>query len=221
MLQAGTTAGDLHAAFLRRARARAGFTLIEALVALSMFIVVLLAVFATADFGSKSANNEAERDEALGEVTTGVARIDSELRRAYKVNKPRGTSESGYMDILARLPVTGAVRVFINCEYKPAGSTYDECVRYQQAASATYTAGEAPSGVTAQVLVPRVLNETKSEGSDKVFRGLSTPSGSGEEPTYGEIVIHTPSKGGLSTSYYTHQVEIRDAFYMRDLDYGN
>ena len=204
-----------------RLRACAGFTLIESLIALAMFMFVLVGVFATADFSSKNATNEAEHNEALSEVTSGAARILSELRRAYQVNKPRGTTESGYMDVLVRLPVTGAVRVFINCEYKEPGGSYDECVRYQQSASESYTAGEAPKGVTPQVIVPRVLNETKAEGKDKVFRSLATPSGSGEQPTYGELVLHTPSKGRVSASYYTHQVEIKEAFYMRDLDYGH
>lgn len=208
---------------MRKLRARGGFTLIEALVAMSMFIVVLLAVLVTADFSSRASNNEASRSEALSDETTGVARIALELRRTYQVLAPLNNSESSYMDVLVRLPVNGAKRIFINCEYKePSSGTYkgayNECVRYESAPTG-YTAGTAPSGVTPEVIVPRVLNQTTADTSDKVFKNLTTPSG-GSEPAYGEISVDSPGNGGLSTSVYKHQFTVRDSFFLHDLDYG-
>ena len=211
----------------QRASARAGFTLIEALVALSMFVVVMIGVLSTADFASKDANNEAERNVAISEVTVGIARIVGELRSAYKVNYPipseTGSHESSKLDVMVRIPGTSAPqRVFYNCAYKEPSGSYDECVRYQSAASAAYTAGEAPAGVTPQPVVTRVLNETSSDATspDPVFKNLKTPSSAGTQPTYGEIVIHTLGKGALTTSNYKHQVEIKDSFYLRNLDLG-
>ena len=227
MLQAATIDGNLRAAVWRRARGRAGFTLVEALVALSMFIIVLIAVLGTAEFASRDASNEAERNVALTEVTTGVARIVADLRSAYKVNYPipseTGSHESSKLDVLVRIPGTAAPqRVFYNCAYNEASGSYDECVRYQSAASIAFTAGQPPAGVTPLVIVPRVLNETTADATspDPVFKNLQTPSGVGAQPTSGEIVIHTPGRGQLSTSNFKHQVEIRDSFYLRNLDFG-
>ncbi len=205
------------------ARGCAGFTLIESLVALSMFIVVLIAVLSASDFAVRDANNEAERNVAISDVTTGIARIVAELRRVYQVNAPVTPiekSESSYLDVMVRVPGSSAKRLLINCAYKEPGGSYDECVRYESPASEAFTAGTPPAGATPEAIVPRVLNETSADEKDAVFKKLSTPSGTGKQPTYGVITIHTPGKGGLSTSNYAHQVEISDAFYIRNLDYG-
>ena len=192
-----------------------------------MFIVVLLAVFAAAESATRNASNEAERNEALSEETTGISRMITDLRGAYQVNYPthaKGSEKtaltSDKIDVLARLRGVGARRVFISCEYKEPNTSYDECVLYESSETTGFTAGTAPSGVSPQVLVPRVLNETSEDSGDPVFQAMYTPSEAGGQPTYGEIVIHTPSKGSLSGGVYKHQVELRDSFYLHNLDYG-
>ncbi len=204
------------------ARSRAGFTLIEALVAMSMFVVVLFAVFAAAEFATKASSNETERNAALSEVTTGTARLVAELRRAYTIVYPEGSTHTTAteIDFYEHLAAgAGNQQVLIKCNYKPTGATYYECVRYQYPTSTAFAAGTAPTGITAEVMVPRVLNETSADASDPAFKSLSYPSGSAF-PTYGEIVIHTPSKGGQSNSNYAHQVEIKNSFFIRDLEFG-
>ena len=218
-----------------RLRESAGFTLVELLVAMSMFVIVATAVFAALEAATTTASNETERNEAISEVTTGVARMIAELQRAYKVIAPikesEGSLSSSYMDVLVRIPETGNVQVVYECgrEEEQSGKKtgYDECVRYQMSAAATFTPGVVPSGagVTAlRKVVPRVINETSGDasaaGTDKVFTGLETPSGSGTEPTLGNVTIRTPGKGGLSTGNYKHQVVISNSFYLRQLDYG-
>jgi len=196
-----------------------GFTLIELLVALVLASVVLLGVMAALDFSVKSSANENARNDALSVETTAVARMVSDLRNAYQVNAPIGSSTSSYMDVLVRTPGVGPQRLFYNCTYKdPASGLYD-CARYVSSATG-FTAGTIPGGVTPSIIVPRVLNETASDPGDPVFSHLSTPSSSGKQPTFGTITVHTPSKGELSTGYYTHQVVISNDFYLRQLDYG-
>lgn len=216
-----TTTHDGCSAGPARLRTQGGFTLIEALVAMSMFVVVLFAVFASAEFATRDSSNETERNVALSEETTGAARIVSELRRAYIFVYPEGSSHttSSEVDFDEHIAEVGNKQVLINCAYKPTGSTYDECVRYQYPTTTAFTAGSAPSGITGEVIVPRVLNETSADSSDPVFKALTYPA-SAKFPTYGEIAIHTPSKGGLNTSNYSHQVVIADSFFLRDLEFG-
>lgn len=204
-----------------RMRSQRGFTLLEALIAMSMFIVVLLAVFASAEFATKDSNNETERNLALSETTTGAARLVAELRRAYRILYPEGSTNatSDEIDFWEHIPEVGARQVLIRCNYKPSGSSYDECVRYQFPTATLFTPGAAPSGIPAEVMVQRVLNETSSDPRDPVFQALSYPE-EAEFPTYGELVIHTPGKGGLTTSNYSHQVEIRNSFFIRNLEFG-
>jgi prepilin-type N-terminal cleavage/methylation domain-containing protein len=205
----------------RTVRERAGFTLVEALIALTMFSVVMLAVFAAADFTSKTASSESERNVAISEATQGVARMVADMRRAYKVNYPESpTTESSVMDLDVRVPGSGAKRVFYNCAYKET-SKYNECVRYESAVGGT--AGTAPAGVAAQPIIRRVVNETSADKPDPVFQKLAVAAdvSTGKQPTTGEIVLHTVGKGELSTSAYKHQLQINDSFYLPNLDFGH
>jgi type II secretory pathway pseudopilin PulG len=198
-----------------------GFTIVETLVALAMFVVVLGGVLTALEFSGNGVNKESERDNALSEVTVGVSRMLNDLRSAYKVNAPIGSSTSSYIDVDVHIPGSSAdKRIFYNCAYSEPGTAYKECVRYLSStvSGAGFTAGTAPSGVTPQVIVPRVMNETSSDPSDPVFKGLATPTGSGSQPTFGEVTIHTPGKGGYSAKSYGNQVVISDSFYLRNLD---
>jgi prepilin-type N-terminal cleavage/methylation domain-containing protein len=206
---------------VRTVREPAGFTLVEALIALSMFSVVMLALFAAADFTSKTASNESERNVAISEATTGVARMVADMRLAYKVNYPESPAkESSVMDLDVRVPGGSAKRVFYDCAYKET-TKYNECVRYESAVGGT--AGTAPAGVSPQPIIRRVLNETSVDKEEPVFQKLAVASdvSSGKQPTTGEIVVHVPGKGELSTSDYKHQLQINDAFYLPNLDFGH
>jgi len=215
-----TTEADEAPTIHCRVRGSAGFTLIELLIALSMFTFVLLAVMAAADFATKSARNETERNVAITEATTGAARMIADMRRAYKINFPElPTTKSNVMDLDVRVAGSGLKRIFYDCAYKES-STYNECVRYESSVVGG-TAGTAPAGVTPQAVIRRVLNETSSDKEDPVFQTLATPSGSGKQPTSVEIVLHIAGKGELSTSSYKHQLQITNSFYLPNLDFGH
>ena len=188
----------------RLTREAAGFSLIELLVAMTMFGVVLLAVFTIYDTATRDASAEAERGEAITEDSTGLASMVQEL------------------DVMARLPGSGDTRLFFNCAYSDPTSGYKDCVRYASPASTAFTAGTAPTGVTGTIVVQRVANNTTADPSDPVFTNLSAPSGSGSQPTFGDAMIKSPSSGSLtaSASAYTHLVTLTDAFYMANLDFG-
>ena len=216
--EASTTEAERACTIRRRVRDSAGFTLIELLIALSMFTFVLLAVMAAADFTSKTASNETERNVAITEATTGAARMIADMRRAYKVNYPElPSTKASVMDMNVRVAGSGAKRVFYDCAYKES-STYNECVRYESAVGGT--PGTAPAGVTPQPIVRRVLNETSTDKEDPAFQSLATPSGSGKQPTSGQIVLHIAGKGALSTSNYKHQLQVTGVFYLPNLDFG-
>jgi prepilin-type N-terminal cleavage/methylation domain-containing protein len=207
---------------LRTVRGRAGFTLVEALIALAMFSVVMLAVFAAADFTSKTAANVNERNLAVSEATTGVARMVADMRRAYQVNYPASpTKEASIMDLDVRVPGGGVKRVFYNCAYKES-ATYNECVRYESTVVGI-TAGTPPAGVAAVPIIRRVINETAADKPDPVFQKLAVAGDvkTGTEPTYGEIVLHITGKGEVSTSNYKHQLQLNDSFYLPNLDFGH
>ena len=117
--EASTTEAERACTIRGRVRHSAGFTLIELLIALSMFTFVLLAVMAAADFTSKTASNETERNVAITEATTGAARMIADMRRAYKVNYPElPSTKASVMDMNVRVAGSGAKRVFYDCAYK-------------------------------------------------------------------------------------------------------
>lgn len=213
------------AAALKRHRLRLGnergYTLIEMVISLALGLVVLTAVLLTSSAVYRDSANENARSTALTQATTGVANMVQILDQAYHVNGPSSVSSSNWIDVEVRIPGTGVTRVLYNCGVADSSTGYNECVRYEVAGTcgSGCTAGTAPSctGCSA-VVVSRVLNGTSSK---PVFTNLATPSGSGSEITYGNVTIDTPSGGErASTSTYTHQVVLSNAFYIRQLDFG-
>lgn len=213
-------------------RSDGGFTVVEFLVAMSMFAVVLLAVLAMFDSASRAGYNESERNTAISEETTGLDRMVGEIRRAYHINGPTSASSSDWIDFLIRAPLSGGsqadYRVIYNCKVAdPTNSSFNACWRYQSSWSpsggGSITPGVPPSGASSSMVVPRVINRTSSDPTDYVFTGLTSPQGTTYGPTYGTATIRTPS-AGQNTAFkydnYTHDVVLGDAFYIRQLDFG-
>jgi type II secretory pathway pseudopilin PulG len=154
----------------RRARGREGFMLVELLVAMSLFTLGLGGVLITLQVATSDSNNETERNVALSQVTTGVAGIVAELRRAYQVsslilesksstpNRSTWTSSCGF-----RASAPGACSTTV-----PTESGYYDCVRYQSKQITGFTAGVVPTEEveSQQIVVPRVLNETTADERD-------------------------------------------------------
>lgn len=208
----------------RRLADARGYTLVELLIAMSMFAVVLAAVMTLFDVASNDAYNEQERNISLLQQSAGVDRMARELREAYQVIGPTSATSSSYMDFLARV-VSGGTQtdehIIYDCSQPdPTTTGLKECVRYVSSNLTSTGAGTPPTGATSSVVVSRLLNGSSSDPNDPVFQSLSTPSSSGTRPTYGQIVIRTPSKGTRTQSNYTHQVVLNESFYMRQLDYG-
>src|SRR3954470_21252662 len=68
-----------------------GVTLIELLVALTIFMVVLGAVLGVLTAASRGVNDDAVRTQSAIDAQTGIARMVRELRGAYRVSKMSGT----------------------------------------------------------------------------------------------------------------------------------
>jgi prepilin-type N-terminal cleavage/methylation domain-containing protein len=204
-----------------------GFSLMELLVAMSMFAVVMLAILALLDTASNDAYNEQERGVSLTEISAQVEGVAQTLSSAYRVNGPTTTTggSSDWMDVDVRLPITGGGqvedRILIVCTVADAQTGYDECLQYKTAVPATgFTAGSVPSGVTGVPVIRYVLNETTKDPGDPVFQGLTDPQATGSRPSYGQVLVRTPGKGQRIQSSYTHQVVLNSGFYIRNLDFG-
>ena len=129
-----------------------GFTLVEMLVSISMFLVVLAASTSFYFTASQTGANDNARGVAVNEETAGVARMAQDLAEAYQVNAPVGPTSSDYMDVLVRVPGLGDQRMFFTCAYADPTSGYNDCVLYQTSSSVAYTPGVAPTGVYATLL---------------------------------------------------------------------
>jgi type II secretory pathway pseudopilin PulG len=211
-----------------------GYTLVELIIAMSMFLVVVMAVLSLFDSASRTANAEQERNVVLTQDAAAAANMAQVLRKAYLVNGPTGpalsTGTSSYMDVDVRLPVSGGgqadYRVLYTCDNADGSTGYYQCLQYTTAVPTTaFTAGQPPTGVTGASVLRYLLNDTASDPNDPVFKNLatptnSTPGGFAVRPTYGTITARVAAKGQNPGSPYAHQIVLRDAFYMRQLDFG-
>src|SRR6202040_1499632 len=105
------------------------------------------------DAASRSANNDAERNTAISEATTGLDRMLGEIRTAYQVNGPTSGSESDWIDFLTRPGAAPDYRIIYNCNVAdPKNAKYDACIRYQKSYAPsiglTSSAGVVPAGAT-------------------------------------------------------------------------
>jgi prepilin-type N-terminal cleavage/methylation domain-containing protein len=230
------TRAQRFAAARRAVRAgEAGYTLIELMIAMSMFAVVLTAVLALWDTASNAGYNESERSTALARESSGLDRMLTDLRQAFQVNGPTASASSGWMDIVVRAPNgTGSqldYRIIYDCtKTDPANSALRACYRYQSpwtpgTLASSITPGVPSAGASSSVVIPRVEDGTSSDANESVFSSLSKPQGSASAfgPTYGVVTIRTPSSGdrqAFKSSNYNHDVVLTDSFYMRQLDFG-
>ena len=183
----------------RRAADERGFSLIELLMVFLVLSVILGAVLGVLDATHKAAPRDQERGDVIRETQAGMERMTRELRHANKV------TSAGQWSITAQTYANGTTTtVTYDCSVvDPTRSTYRMCER------------TAPSGSTGP-LVRRVL--------------LIAPAGGGSPPPvfeYGtneaghidrvDISLVTSATGDLKEGY-THNVTLRDGFYLRNVD---
>ena len=185
--------------FRARARAEAGFTLVELLVAMGLLLVVLGAALALFDSSNTIAARDQERTHAIREAQVGVYAMTKELRQAYSI-----VSSSPYL-IEVHVWKNGADHdVTYDCTgTSSAGPPLGQCVRYE-------TTGGAQGN--ASVVVDRLLNNAGS-GRPPVF--AYTANGSGHT-TYATVHVESPSKGERKQGY-GYRVTFDDGFFLRNL----
>ena len=191
---------DALAALRRRAADERGFSLIEVLMVFLVLSVILSAILGVLDATHKSAPRDQERGDVIRETQTGMQRMTRELRHAYKV------TSAGQWSITAATYSNGTTTtVTYDCSVvDPTRSEYRMCAR------------TAASGSTGPV-VRRVL--------------LLPPAGGGSPPPvfeYGtnaagridrvDVSLVTSATGDRTDNYASHNVTLRDGFYLRNVD---
>jgi type II secretory pathway pseudopilin PulG len=196
--------------------AESGFSLIETLVATSMFLVIMLATLSLFDTSQKTAASNLARSAAVRDASVGLQAMDHELRGSYEVVGPLisakaalSTATSNYLDVYVRNN-TGHYRVLYDCTVaSPTLKGARACTRYT---GLTGAADTVPGGSKGAVTVDHLLNGTSGEA---VFT-LTYPAGA-TRPDYASVVVKVPAKseraiGDPST------VELTDGVYMASLN---
>src|SRR5688500_17660225 len=91
---------------------QSGFSLIEVLMAVALLSVVLGATLSLSHTGSRVAERDLVRANAIEEVQNGIARMDRELRTAVEVVSPTSPTPTNTVYFVARVtPSGGGARV--------------------------------------------------------------------------------------------------------------
>ncbi len=205
-------------------------TLVEVLIASVMALVLMLALFAFLEAVTKSSANDQERSNALVEETEAVHNMAEELGQAYEYKEPllesaKKALTSNYVSVYAWVTVSGSAqvkkRLVFDCEEESGEvSGEKQCVRYETATSDGTAVSSLKGDASAahRVVVPRVDNT----GANKVFE-LTAERG-GTTPTYGQISIEAPGAGrnvsAKNDHGFAYNVTLRDAFYLRNLEFA-
>jgi prepilin-type N-terminal cleavage/methylation domain-containing protein len=227
---------------MKRARAKlasneAGWTLIELLVAMSIFTFVLGAALSLFETSVKSAPREQERAAAIREAQTGLSAMTQEAHNAYDIV----ALTPNVLDVLVtRQGVKQHVRYECGVTDNDVTPALNKCVRSR---------GDVPSNAddplpalgTPKTVIGRMLNGTSA---DPVFSYTTPPQNPldpeddpadypdavvcdppatgyclpGPWPTSIDVKIKVPSKGRLAKGGYTYSVSYTDALYLRNLD---
>jgi len=196
--------GRIRRALSARARSAAGgcggFTLVELLVVMSMFIVVLGATLNILLDSSRVQTRDSAWAYAIQNARTGLAEMTHEIRQASGVN----SDDPNFVDFNLTLAGT-AEHVVYECNIAQPGTSYRECVRFEAAVGASL-----PS--TGRLAVQYLVNGTLA---DPVFS--FTPNAL--NPTFVGVTIKVPASGGVLTggAGLNHTVVLSDGAYMRDV----
>jgi prepilin-type N-terminal cleavage/methylation domain-containing protein len=192
----------------RRLRAEeSGFSLIEVMMAVALLSVVLGATLSLSHTGSRVAERDLVRANAIEEVQTGIARMDRELRTATEVITPTSSTPTNSVDFVARVsPSGGGARVLRRVRYScdvpsPTIPTLRACFRYEGP-----TTGTPGGGGT--LVVDQLVNGT---AAIPVFTANASP------PTYFSIHLQRSAKGTLQDGY-DYSITHDHGVYLRAVD---
>jgi prepilin-type N-terminal cleavage/methylation domain-containing protein len=189
------------AAISRRLRQEGGFSLIELLVVMSLFLFVMGAALSVMDTGGKAGPRDAERASAIREQQVGLYRMVRELRQAYRMV---GSSKRS-MEVLVRIARNGSHEnrhVAYDCSEESPG----KCIRKET------TIGQ-PLPATGEVVIDRVLNWTAA--SQPVFDFPDDASG-GVTPAYVTVRVEVPAAGERPDGF-RNKLTLEDGFFARNV----
>lgn len=178
-------------------------SLIELLVAQTVFLLVLGAALSMLDTQTKVAPRDRERSFAMREVQVGLFGMVRELRHAKTIV----FASSSQLEV--ELTRNGALRrVGYKCDQAPAGDdpsnafdqSYLRCVRVEGPAGAAL-----PAYATGRTVIDRVL------AGAAVF----SYSPDASNPTYVTTTVKVPSRGERKESN-SHNIVLSDGFFLRN-----
>ena len=187
--------GIARARLARQGDAEGGFTLIEALVTISLLSVVLTAILSLSDTTQRIYPKDEQWATSIRTAQVGLAGMTRELRQAYALNSFSSTS------IDAQVRVNGRVRrVVFDCgSTHPTNPLLKQCLRYEVTGT-----GAGPS----TPIIPRVAQATFT------YEPTGAPT-----PKFVRLTVRVPAAGNLAKGY-THKIVLDDGVYMRNLDNG-
>ena len=182
-----------------------GFSLIEVLMAVALLSVVLGATLSLSHTGSRVAERDLVRANAIEEVQTGIARMDRELRTATEVISPTSATPTNSVDFVARVKA-GTTRTLQRVRYScdvpsPTIPGLQACYRYQG------PVGSSPGG-GGTLVIDQLVNGTTAL---PVFTANESP------PTYFGIHLRRSAKGTLRDGY-DYAITQDHGVYLRSVD---
>jgi Tfp pilus assembly protein PilV len=224
---------ELAATLRRRLACERGFTLIEALVASLVMVILLIAIAKVGDAGQATATRDGELALAVSESQPGLDRMVRELRQAVAVNATasatgRCAARANCVDfnVMGRTPtdasgkpIAGASRSLYRIRYECAatgGATVASCRRYL---SPDVT---VPATAQGSPVVERVLNWNPAS-STPIFR-YRTKTGAelaATDPLTAaktvDVAIQVPAKGTRKTGL-AYNIVLQDGAHLKNLD---
>lgn len=181
---------------------QAGVSLVELLVAQTVFLLVMGAALSMLDTQTKVAPRDRERAFAMRELQVGLDKMVRELRHTETVL----VASANQMEV--ELTRNGVLRrVGYKCDQalaaddpsNPYDQTYRRCVRVEGPAGAAL-----PAYDTGRTVIDRVLT-----GTDIFTYNAAAPA----QSTYIKTTLTVPSRGERKESN-SHNIVLKDGFFM-------
>ena len=171
--------------------------------AVALLSVVLGAALSLSHTGSRVAERDLVRANAIEEVQTGIARMDRELRTATQVVSPTTATATNSVEFVARVrPAGGGARALRRVRYRcdvasPTIPTLQACYRYEGPPTGS------PAGAGTLVI-------------DQLVPGAPVFQGNASPPTYFNIGIRRSAKGTLRDGY-DYSITHEHGVYLRSV----
>src|SRR3954469_123151 len=201
-------------------KASEGFSLMELLMAMTLFLVVLGAAGAVLGPAQRSANDDIENSTSQAEAQASLDRMVRDLRQGTDVI----TANPNQMTVL----VNGS-QISYKCDSQDLKwTTFQACYKLTAAAGATL-----PAPTAANVVFSRLLNGTtadpvfaytlptvddSAETGDEASDANNTPDAL--SPTYVTVSVKTPAKGEKTVGGRTRTITFNSGFALRNIRYA-